>query len=48
MQDVRTHLGTLIGFEVTSLFLERVGNFGPELLAETVKVMMLATKPLPA
>ena len=50
MQDVRTHLGTLLvarGFEVTSLFLERSRNFGPELLAETVKVVGPAAKPLP-
>jgi response regulator RpfG family c-di-GMP phosphodiesterase len=49
MQDVRTHLGTLLvprGFEVTSLFLERMGNFGPELLSETVKVMVPAAKPV--
>jgi response regulator RpfG family c-di-GMP phosphodiesterase len=50
MQDVRTQLGTLLvprGFEVTSLFLERSRNFGPELLAENVKVMVLAAKPAP-
>ena len=49
MQDVRTHLGTLLvprGFEVTSLFLERIRNFGPELLAETVKVVVPAAKAL--
>jgi response regulator RpfG family c-di-GMP phosphodiesterase len=47
MQDVRTHMGTLLvprGFEVTSLFLERSRNFGPELLAENVKVMVPAAK----
>jgi response regulator RpfG family c-di-GMP phosphodiesterase len=51
MQDVRTHLGTLLvprGFEVTSLFIERSHNFGPELLAESVKVMIPAAKPVPA
>jgi response regulator RpfG family c-di-GMP phosphodiesterase len=50
MQDIRTHLGTLLvprGFEVTSAFLERIRNFGPELLAETVKVIVPAAKPLP-
>jgi response regulator RpfG family c-di-GMP phosphodiesterase len=50
MQDIRTHLGTLLvprGFEVTSPFLERIRNFGPELLAETVKVMVPAAKTLP-
>jgi CheY-like chemotaxis protein len=49
MQDVRTHLGTLLvprGFEVTSPFLERIRNFGPELLAETVKVVIPAAKAL--
>jgi response regulator RpfG family c-di-GMP phosphodiesterase len=49
MQDVRTHLGTLLvprGFEVTSLFLERIGNFGPTLLSETVKVIVPAAKPV--
>jgi hypothetical protein len=47
MQDVRTHQGTLLvprGFEVTSLFLERIGNFGPGLLSEIVKVMVPAAK----
>jgi response regulator RpfG family c-di-GMP phosphodiesterase len=49
MQDIRTHLGTLLvprGFEVTSLFLERARNFGPELLAEPIKVMVPAAKAL--
>jgi CheY-like chemotaxis protein len=49
MQDVRTHLGTLLvprGFEVTPLFLERMGRFGPELLSEMVKVMVPAAKPV--
>jgi response regulator RpfG family c-di-GMP phosphodiesterase len=43
MQDVRTHMGTLLvarGFEVTSLFLERARNFGPDLLNESVRVMV--------
>ena len=47
MQDVRTQMGTLLvprGFEVTGLFLERSRNFGPELLAENVKVMVPAAK----
>jgi response regulator RpfG family c-di-GMP phosphodiesterase len=50
MQDVRTHLGTLLvprGFEVTNLFLDRSRNFGPELLAEDVKVMVPAANPMP-
>ena len=41
MQDVRTQQGTLLvarGFEVTNGFLERMQNFGPELLSESVKV----------
>jgi response regulator RpfG family c-di-GMP phosphodiesterase len=43
MQDVRTQMGTLLvarGFEVTSIFLERARNFGPDLLNETVRVMV--------
>lgn len=43
MQDVRTHMGTLLvarGFEVTSVFLERMRNFGPELLNEAVRVQV--------
>jgi response regulator RpfG family c-di-GMP phosphodiesterase len=49
-QDIRTHQGTLLvprGFEVTSLFLERMTRFGPELLAETVQVTIPAAKPVP-
>jgi len=48
MQDVRTQMGTLLvtrGFEVTNLFLERTRNFGPELLNESVKVLVRAAKP---
>lgn len=48
MQDVRTHMGTLLvtrGFEVTSLFLERARNFGPDLLEESVKVLIRGTAP---
>jgi len=47
MQDVRTHMGTLLvarGFEVTSVFLERARNFGPDLLNETVRVLTNAQK----
>jgi CheY-like chemotaxis protein len=43
MQDVRTQMGTLLvarGFEVTSVFLERMRNFGPELLNEAVRVQV--------
>jgi len=49
MQDVRTQMGTLLvtrGFEVTSLFLERARNFGPELLNESVKVLVRAAQPV--
>jgi response regulator RpfG family c-di-GMP phosphodiesterase len=47
LQDVRTHLGTLLvphGFEVTSSFVARIGNFGPEILAEPVRVLVPAPK----
>ena len=49
MQDIHTHLGTLLvprGFEVTGPFLERIRNFGPELLAETVRVVVPAAQAL--
>jgi response regulator RpfG family c-di-GMP phosphodiesterase len=49
MQDVRTQVGTLLvprGFEVTSLFIERSRNFGPDLLEEIVKVVVPAAKPI--
>jgi CheY-like chemotaxis protein len=45
MQDIRTHMGTLLvprGFEVTQAFLERLRNFGPDLLNETVRVTVPA------
>lgn len=51
MQDIPTHLGTLLvprGFEVTSLFVERARNFGPELLTESVKVVISAAKAVTA
>lgn len=47
MQDIRTHMGTLLvprGFEVTSVFLERARNFGPDLLNESVKVLVGSTQ----
>jgi len=47
LQDVRTHNGTLIvprGFEVTFAFLEKVGNFGVELMTEKIEVRIPATK----
>jgi response regulator RpfG family c-di-GMP phosphodiesterase len=46
-QDLRTQMGTLLvsrGFEVTSLFLERSRNFGPDLLDEMIKVVVPAAK----
>ena len=46
-QDIRTQVGTLLvsrGFEVTSLFVERSRNFGPELLDEIIKVVVPAPK----
>jgi response regulator RpfG family c-di-GMP phosphodiesterase len=41
LDDLRTQVGTLLvpkGFEVTEAFLERVRNFGPGILQETVRV----------
>jgi CheY-like chemotaxis protein len=41
MDDLRTSVGTLLvpkGFEVTETFLERMRNFGPGILQETVRV----------
>ncbi|MGH8137186.1 MAG: response regulator [Steroidobacteraceae bacterium] len=49
MQDVRTQMGTLLvarGFEVSGTFLERIRNFGPDLLGETVKVLIPAAQPI--
>jgi CheY-like chemotaxis protein len=46
-QDVRTQMGTLLvsrGFEVTHLFLERMRNFGPDLLDEVIRVVIPAAK----
>ena len=43
MQDIRTSMGTLLvpkGFEVTDTFRERISNFGPDLLAEKVQVLV--------
>jgi response regulator RpfG family c-di-GMP phosphodiesterase len=48
LQDVRTHLGTLLvprGFEATPSFVERIRNFGPEVLAEQIRVLVPAAKP---
>jgi hypothetical protein len=47
LQDVRTQMGTLLvprGFEVTEMFMERIRKFGPDLLAEQVKVRVPAAK----
>jgi hypothetical protein len=43
MQDVRTPRGLLFvarGFEVTGVFVERIRNFGEELLNRPVKVLL--------
>jgi response regulator RpfG family c-di-GMP phosphodiesterase len=43
LQDVRTHMGTLLvprGFEVTNRFLERIGNLGADLLEAQVRVLV--------
>ena len=43
MADVRTHMGTLLvprGFEVTPRFLDRIANFGAEILEERVPVLV--------
>ena len=48
MQDLRTHMGTLLvarGFEVTPTFLERIRNYGPDLLAEKIKVLVPVSSP---
>ena len=40
-------MGTLLvphGFEVTSVFLERIRHFGPDLLNERIKVLTLASR----
>jgi response regulator RpfG family c-di-GMP phosphodiesterase len=47
LQDVRTYMGTLLvprGFEVTERFIERMPNFGPELLNEKVQVRIPASR----
>jgi hypothetical protein len=47
LQDVRTYMGTLLvprGFEVTERFIERMPNFGPDLLSERVQVRMPASR----
>lgn len=49
MEDVRTHMGTLLvarGFEVSDTFLDRLRNFGSGILAEKVKVLAPAAKPV--
>jgi response regulator RpfG family c-di-GMP phosphodiesterase len=50
LQDIRSTNGTLIvtkGFEVTNTFVRRISAFSPELLAETVRVLMPAATPPP-
>ena len=44
LDDLRTHIGTLLvpkGFEVTDAFLEGMRNFGPDILAEKVRVSVM-------
>lgn len=46
MQDVRTHLGTLLvprGFEVSDTFIERLRHMGDGILAEKIKVLVPGT-----
>jgi hypothetical protein len=41
-------MGTLLvprGFEVTATFLERIHNYGPDLLAEKIRVLAPVEKP---
>jgi response regulator RpfG family c-di-GMP phosphodiesterase len=48
MQDLRTSMGTLLvprGFEVTPTFMERIRNYGPDLLAEKIKVLVPSGHP---
>lgn len=48
LQDVHTHMGTLLvpkGFEVTPTFRQRIAHFGPDLLAERVRVLVPAARP---
>jgi response regulator RpfG family c-di-GMP phosphodiesterase len=47
LQDVRTELGMLLiarGFEVTQRLVDRIGNFGPGLLAEKIAVRVPASR----
>jgi CheY-like chemotaxis protein len=40
LQEVRTDMGTLLapkGFEITEVFIQRMRNFGPEILAERIQ-----------
>ena len=49
MQDLRTSMGTLLvprGFEVTPTFMERIRNYGPDLLAEKIKVLVPVSVPI--
>lgn len=51
LDDVRTHLGTLLvarGFDVTETFLDRLRNFGGDILSEKVKVLVPATRSVQA
>ncbi len=49
LDDVRTHMGTVLapkGFEVTEVFIERMRNFGPESLAERIRVSTTKSCPV--
>ncbi len=48
LDDLRTHMGTLLvpkGFEVTEVFIERMRNFGPGILAERIRVSAMPAIP---
>ena len=49
LDDLRTHMGTLLvprGFEVSETFLEKLRNFGASILAENVRVLVPAARPI--
>lgn len=49
LDDIRTHMGTLLvprGFEVSETFLEKLRNFGESALAENIKVLVPAARPV--
>ena len=47
VDDLRTSVGALLvpkGFEVTTIFLERLRNFGPSILQERVRVTHISAR----